>query len=184
MARVTLEDHRCRICGEPAHGNPKNGKLCRMHKSEKNKKYRDQLIARRRAGLVPMTLDLDELRCSSCKLVLPIADFVKCAATPSGYNFLCKVCQTASRYKLTKMQYLAYFEAANYTCQIPTCDKPATCLDHAHHVVPIHVRGVLCREHNIALGLCNDSPMDLRAAAMYLESTNRHQFDELLRTNT
>lgn len=41
------------------------------------------------------------------------------------------------------------------------------CIDHDHKTGKI--RGVLCKKHNLALGLFNDSPTLLRRAADYLE---------------
>jgi Recombination endonuclease VII len=40
-------------------------------------------------------------------------------------------------------------------------------IDHDH--VTGRVRGVLCNNHNVALGMVHDSPEELRALALYIE---------------
>lgn len=48
-------------------------------------------------------------------------------------------------------------------------EKKRLCVDHCH--VSKKVRGLLCRECNIALGLLNDSVARLKRAVKYLIKT-------------
>jgi hypothetical protein len=65
-----------------------------------------------------------------------------------------------------------FWKLQNGTCAIQGCsnavDNPKTsALDHCH--VTGTVRGILCFQHNTALGLFKDNPDHLRAAATYIE---------------
>lgn len=47
------------------------------------------------------------------------------------------------------------------------CSEPATVNDHDHETSQL--RGTLCRDHNLMLGMAKDSPEALRAGADYVE---------------
>jgi hypothetical protein len=80
-------------------------------------------------------------------------------------------------YNLTKEEYDRMFAEQDGRCAI--CGEPETALDRTgdrvmalavdHNHNRFQVRMLLCRNHNIGLGLFQDSPVLLRAAAAYLE---------------
>jgi Recombination endonuclease VII len=76
-------------------------------------------------------------------------------------------------YGLTEDEYLAIIEAAGGRCEICRTDKPGGkrirfwMIDHDHATGD--VRGILCENCNRALGMMQDDPDRLRAAAAYLE---------------
>lgn len=50
-------------------------------------------------------------------------------------------------------------------------DKRRLAVDHDHKTM--RIRGLLCSHHNTAIGLCSDTPAELRACADYLERAMR-----------
>jgi hypothetical protein len=71
-------------------------------------------------------------------------------------------------YGLTPESYNALLESQDGHCAI--CDRTdGLHVDHDH--VTSKVRGLLCGSHNRGLGIFNDSPEQLEAAAAYLRSS-------------
>ncbi len=77
-----------------------------------------------------------------------------------------------AQYGLTPESYTAMAEAQSYKCVI--CNRPAAedrdgvlHVDHNHATG--EVRGLLCSQCNVALGLLQDSAELLRKAASYLD---------------
>jgi hypothetical protein len=73
-------------------------------------------------------------------------------------------------YKMTLEEYDRIWEAQSGVC--PGCLGPCEqytnlSVDHSH--VTGKVRGLLCRDCNLALGICRDDPDRLRRLADYLE---------------
>jgi hypothetical protein len=54
-------------------------------------------------------------------------------------------------------------------CEVPVCQKPAEAVDHCHE--SMNIRGVLCRDHNLALGYAHDSIEELEGLIDYLKMT-------------
>lgn len=76
------------------------------------------------------------------------------------------------KYKLHRHEYMAMFEAQGGVCHICKCVSPTRLLvDHCHATG--HIRGLLCARCNWGLGMYEDDPMRLRAAAEYLERAIR-----------
>lgn len=86
------------------------------------------------------------------------------------------IVELPSRYGITKDEYrLLYFQQAG-VCAI--CHKPErternTLLSVDHDHVTNRVRGLLCSQCNRAIGLLQDDPQVLRAAARYIEENPR-----------
>jgi hypothetical protein len=78
---------------------------------------------------------------------------------------------TLAKYGLTETDYEQIVETQSGKCRICRC-VPADRLvvDHCHDTGI--VRGLLCRTCNSAIGQLSDSPLLLRTAADYLESTD------------
>ena len=74
--------------------------------------------------------------------------------------------QRLARYGLTSIAYAALLEKQNHGCAI--CSEPnPPAIDHCHRTG--RVRGILCHKCNKGIGLLQDDPETLRAAAEYLE---------------
>lgn len=76
-----------------------------------------------------------------------------------------------NRYGLTVEQVEAMHKAQDWKCAIcegQLASGKKVCIDHCH--VTRKVRGILCDDCNKAIGLMNDDPARLRAAADYLDS--------------
>lgn len=94
-------------------------------------------------------------------------------------NELARVAENKKNRRLSELEYSEMFVAQNGTCLI--CKKPETSKrngkikelaeDHCHKTNT--VRGLLCANHNTGLGLFNDDPALLEAAAQYLRERDK-----------
>jgi hypothetical protein len=73
-------------------------------------------------------------------------------------------------YHLTQEQRDEMFRKQKGLCILPSCGKLATDTDHCHETE--RTRGLMCGNHNRALGLFANDPQLLREAAEYLEKFN------------
>jgi len=123
--------------------------------------------------------DTQEARCIDCSCWKPIDQFYVDRACSYGRMSVCKDCQLARNrkklYKLDPAQYSAMLSEQGGVCAIcgalPT-DKSnrghsVLSVDHDH--VSLSVRKLLCARCNHVLGLMEDMPTLLRAAADYLD---------------
>jgi hypothetical protein len=76
-------------------------------------------------------------------------------------------------YHLTEDKYAEMYREQRGLCILPSCGKPIEVIDHCH--VTEQTRGLMCDNHNKALGLFSDNPNLLREAATYLEKFNGQQ---------
>ncbi len=130
--------------------------------------------------------------CSKCNKELPLTSFYKRseasfrgypASHLSVYEKNCKDCKKAFmqknfrkyNYGITDEQYQEKLEAQNHACAIcgskhqakTKNGKETLHIDHDHTTG--NVRGLLCRECNLALGHMKDSTANLLRAIRYLE---------------
>jgi len=70
------------------------------------------------------------------------------------------------RYKLTHEEYENLIQIKK--CQNVGCKNKATCIDHCHDSKK--VRGVLCRDCNLALGILSDDPNRITGLLEYLKA--------------
>ena len=119
--------------------------------------------------------------CNACKTEKPITDFYIYPKSKDGRRADCKACQAKyyRRHKLAQLgwtqdEYEKLLEAQGGRCAI--CKRPENMrisqihqplsVDHDHKTNK--VRGLLCHNCNVALGLLDDSPEILSAAIEYL----------------
>lgn len=74
-----------------------------------------------------------------------------------------------AKYGLGPDQYIRLFNEQGGVCAVCQHETPWRSLDVDHDHMSGRVRGLLCSNCNRAIGLCNDDPERLRAAAAYLE---------------
>jgi len=78
------------------------------------------------------------------------------------------------KYGLSPEEYEKLLRSQNGVCAI--CGKAPNgirlSIDHDHGTKKI--RGLLCSNHNTAIGLCHDSPEELLACATYLERAGKN----------
>jgi hypothetical protein len=119
----------------------------------------------------------DRFKCTSCSAEGNDASHTRqTRARPSGRKYHLK-----SRYGLTVDAFNALVLQQLGQCLI--CRRSLTdarlAVDHDHNCCPGSttcgkcIRGVLCHQCNVALGLMGDSPDTMRAAAQYLEQRTR-----------
>lgn len=99
-------------------------------------------------GPVPFTARSDSLYCSvACRLFK----------------------NRAARYSLSVKQLSALIEAQGDACAICGCEGPLV-VDHCHD--SLAVRGLLCGRCNSGIGMLQNSPTVMRAAADYIEASD------------
>lgn len=136
--------------------------------------------------------------CTKCLVTKPVELFHWVNAKQARRRAICKPChnEASLTYTRTRPEYVMGYErnvrmggkfglasgeydalsdAQNHLCAI--CRRPETArrkhttlslaVDHDHATG--RVRGLLCRNCNIGIGLFSDDPVKLRAAALYLE---------------
>lgn len=124
-------------------------------------------------------------KCNKCDTTKPLNQFYKrsAGATPylanpdNKYERICKDCRKAWQrksfrtviYGLTEEQYENMVEEHNGVCAI--CQEPPakTALHVDHNHITGDIRGLLCRECNLAIGHLKDSTNLLMRAIKYLE---------------
>lgn len=134
--------------------------------------------------------------CGDCKRDLPLLQFVRDRRSPDGFKRTCRACDLAAarkrlstidaegerrrawganlkRYGITPDIFDAISKSQGHRCRIcgvsrdTVKDKYGFHVDHSHTTE--HVRGLLCRNCNIALGTAQENPNILMAMVRYLE---------------
>jgi hypothetical protein len=112
--------------------------------------------------------------CPTCEQPVAHEDFTRNSRTASGFGSQCKPCHRRASssayfyraYKLTRAEIADLRLAQDDRCAI--CSEPGPQhLDHDHETG--RVRQLLCQRCNQGLGLLQDDPDVLRAAARYVE---------------
>jgi hypothetical protein len=130
----------------------------------------------------------DTKLCPTCEMILSLQAFYKSKNSRKGHGIDCKACKHArgdkrdkeknraaalkSRYNLTLTQYDQMLVNQGGCCKICGTDHPGRQegrfdVDH-NHLTKV-VRGLLCHNCNLMVGMAKDNPATLRAAAKYLE---------------
>lgn len=117
--------------------------------------------------------------CSRCKETKPPESFTKDARYKAGLSSYCKDCYRVygrtKRYKIDEATFTKMFEKQDGACAIcsESLDKrgSGTHIDHCH--TNGQVRGLLCRQCNIAIGCLKDDTSLLDRAKAYIELHNQ-----------
>jgi hypothetical protein len=120
-------------------------------------------------------------RCSTCKQWLPETEFQRVTRKPDGLSGRCAGCSrdriVRSRYGISAAQYdglLAQQDGACAICRGVNESGRAMAVDHDHACCPGDkacgqcVRGLLCSNCNLAIGLLREDVARLQAAIGYL----------------
>ena len=141
-----------------------------------------------------------EKMCTSCKVLLPLKSFnkqkhgaakvmSKCRVCSSEYNFnyenkfKTRKTSTAKKYSLTLDEYVSLISGSCAVCGLKSNFKNYSTkvnlnIDHDHSCCPGDnscgkcIRGVLCMDHNTALGKVHDNIDELKNMIAYLENYN------------
>jgi hypothetical protein len=130
--------------------------------------------------------------CGRCQQTLPVTSFAKNSAKPDGLQERCRECRAehhqqtkhlrpkpskeskrkwlVTSYGITQEQFEQMLAAQNHTCAIcnsPDWGKPSPSIDHCHDTGK--VRGLLCNNCNLGIGLLGDNWQTLSNALNYLE---------------
>jgi hypothetical protein len=115
-------------------------------------------------------------RCGRCGEIKPSSEFYRNRNAKDGLQSSCKDCYRTGEpnrsykylYGITFEDKLQLIDKQNGKCAIcyTELDKNKSCVDHDHETGII--RGILCAQCNLMLGLANDSAKTLVSAADYL----------------
>ena len=106
-------------------------------------------------------------KCAKCGQILPLSMF-------TGKGTYCKTCSRdyawQYKYGISPEQYYDLYQQQGGKCKI--CGAEASegkylCIDHNKETG--EVRGLLCRECNVGLGMFKDSPDVIKKALKYLK---------------
>jgi len=118
--------------------------------------------------------DVEQRRCCWCHETKPVSMFNKHKGRPAGINSMCKSCakeqefpRRLKRYGISKEDYLALLADQEGLCAICEEDNDRGLVIDHNHLTGV-VRGLLCRQCNMALGAFQDNPLLLLRAAAYL----------------
>lgn len=138
----------------------------------------------------PIRFTETEKWCSKCQEWRNRDNFHSNKSTASSLSTYCKKhsCENAKQrrdpshsrnylYGLTSERYQQMYEDQKGKCKIKSCPRPIAATDHIHGTKTI--RGLLCKQCNMALGLMMDSPLQLKDAADYLETFNGQQHNPI-----
>lgn len=119
--------------------------------------------------------------CRKCRQSLPLLAFNRVSANPDGLNSQCRDCsgnkakKLLRKFGITLDEYERWLEKQEGVCAI--CKRPETTqifnatislsVDHNHETG--RVRGLLCRDCNLALGHLNDNVEWAEALVRYLQ---------------
>jgi hypothetical protein len=146
--------------------------LCKVCSATANKRVRDRNKNRENI-VIPSTKT-----CFHCKKSKPGSDFYKSKVMKDGLQGRCKSCDLIKQrmviYGTSEKWLTETFEEQNGKCAIcgfiPDHTDKYLSVDHIHGTD--RVRGLLCGRCNKGIGLLQDSPAVLRAAAAYIEKYN------------
>lgn len=134
--------------------------------------------------------------CTGCKKEKPLEDFSIHPKCKFGRNSKCKICKNDlakhyfskhktrilkaqkkrcrkrfHRYGLSDEEYNRIHAEQSGKCAICGDDKKKLCVDHDH--VSNVVRGLLCGQCNVAIGMLSENADTLRNAIVYIENGGR-----------
>ncbi|NEK85754.1 hypothetical protein GCU60_08260 [Blastococcus saxobsidens] len=124
--------------------------------------------------------------CPACRTAVPVEEFTKNSALPSGFGTRCKSCHNAEskeaywrrRYGITRSAVDAIRASQRDRCGICGDASPQH-LDHDHDSG--RIRALLCQRCNHGLGLFRDEPALLHTAALYVTGhRQQHALESLL----
>jgi hypothetical protein len=115
-------------------------------------------------------------RCSHCKVLKPINEYVKDKKRADGLYHRCRNCQwkviRASKYKFADYDAMLREQLNLYCiCNRQEMVHKSLSVDHDHKTGK--VRALLCTNCNVGLGRFNDDPKLLEKAAQYLRTFAR-----------
>jgi hypothetical protein len=124
--------------------------------------------------------------CASCEKWKSLEDFHKSGKRKSGRTTYCAECNSFRKHKLTFERYHQLLKAQDNKCAFIGCNNYPTDVDHDHQCCsgPYScgkcIRGLLCKQHNQALGQFEDNVAIIRAAANYLEAYKEKKDAEII----
>lgn len=138
--------------------------------------------------------------CFKCNELKPYEEYAKAKSNKDGFYHLCRKCQSEvrkdypstkavknySKHNLSLEDYVRLLEAQDSRCAV--CQKylnlEDASIDHDHNCCPESysscgrcVRGLLCKQCNVGLGMFKDNPVTVAGAFRYLNTTRSGVYD-------
>lgn len=108
-------------------------------------------------------------KCSKCLIEKTIKEFNKNKRYVDGFNGTCRLCDRKVKAKRIFGLSPEFVTSLSNVCEI--CGSTnVLCIDHDH--ITGRVRGMLCKKHNVCLGLFEDNIFHLQKTIEYLK---KHQ---------
>lgn len=116
--------------------------------------------------------------CSGCSTAKSFDHFCKFKYGFMGFKSICKQCDAKRKfvyklkewYGMSLSQYETIYSQQEGRCAICCCkSQRELCIDHDHTIEPCRVRGLLCHDCNMGLGILGDSLERLEKAIKYLQ---------------
>lgn len=123
---------------------------------------------------------LGRKRCYGCLEWLAVTRFARTLNATDGLDTRCHRCRTLGRHGMTKQTFAELVAVQGDKCANPGCDatepggRGEWHIDHDHNCCPKKwscgkcVRGLLCHNCNIGLGLLGDSRRRLEGLLVYM----------------
>lgn len=172
-------------CNGPECSNKTLAKgLCNGHYQQFKKGY--ALTPLRRRSKTTIRDEDGNKQCCRCFAWKPVDDFygANASTTKDGLLPYCKSCDAAAarlrKYGISNEAFLSLLEAQHRLCLIcfKAIDEKTAAIDHDHSCCPGKtscgncLRGLLCINCNLVLGMFSDSSSRFLRAAKYLEHYN------------
>ena len=119
--------------------------------------------------------------CSTCEVDKPLTkDFFYWRSDNQTFRSECKEChkerQIKNKFGVDYQEYHRLLKAQGYRCEICLSSLESSryskfAIDHCHKTG--HVRGLLCTNCNVGLGMFKDNPIRLNSAIKYLHKHSR-----------
>lgn len=110
--------------------------------------------------------------CISCQVERDVSEFHTHKYSKNGIATVCKICEIINIYGISYDEYISLKESQNHKCKICNKQEPEIKLhlDHCHSSGT--VRGFLCRNCNVAIGLLQEDIEICKSLVKYLEENN------------
>jgi len=107
--------------------------------------------------------------CKKCKIEQDVTEFHTHKYCKAGIATTCKTCEIIKQYGLSYQEYIELKQKQNFECKICHKKEIETKLHVDHNHITGQIRGLLCRNCNVAIGLIREDINICKSIINYLE---------------